>query len=332
MPAIITHDLFAKDIYGETFESVGGSREAAEAFLLGNQGPDPLFYVAADPRYREFSQLGSTIHQARPAEFIVALKAAVPALAPHERPWARAYVLGFLCHYELDRTVHPLVYSQVNALCSAGVEGLGDDARSEVHAVIETELDELTLTRKRNETVASFNPATAVLKGSPALLRAISSLYVRAVKDAFDLDIPANLFAAGVRAQRAAQRVLHSPGGWKRAVLGATERLVRPHSMLAALSHRAEERTTTPFANLDHQPWENPFTGQSSTDDFWDLYETARQHALDAMAMVDDDGFTAADARALTNDVNFRGEPVVALIVAVEDVADAGADTGAPAR
>lgn len=326
MPAIITHDLFAKDIYSETFESVGGSREAAEAFLLGNQGPDPLFYVAADPRYTGFSQLGSTIHRARPAEFIVALKAAVSSLPPHQRPWGRAYVLGFLCHYELDRTVHPLVYSQVNALCAAGVEGLGDEARSEVHAVIETELDELVLTCKRGETVASFNPAVAVLKGSPALLSALSSLYARAVRDAFDLDVPANLFAAAVRAQRTAQRVLYSPQGWKRTALGAAERLVRPHSMLAALSHRAAERTATPYANADHRPWENPFTGEMSTADFWDLYAAARIRALKAIAAVDDDGFSLEDARALTADMNFRGEPVVALVVAVEDVDDAATD------
>ena len=52
MPAIITHDLFGKDVYGKTFDTIGGSRDAAEAFLLGNQGPDPLFFVAPDPRYR----------------------------------------------------------------------------------------------------------------------------------------------------------------------------------------------------------------------------------------------------------------------------------------
>ncbi|MEC4176796.1 peptidase [Adlercreutzia sp. R7] len=329
MPAIITHDLFAKDIYNEVFESVGGSRDEAEAFLLGNQGPDPLFYAAADPRYLAYAKLGTTIHEARPTELIVALKAAVPLLPSHQRSWARAYVLGFLCHYELDRTVHPLVYSQVNALCTAGVEGLGDEARSEVHAVIETDLDELALTRKRGETVASFNPATAVLKGSPAMLGAVSTLYARAVKDAFDLDIPQNLFAASVRAQRAAQRVLYSPKGWKRGALGAMERLVRPHSLLAALSHRGEERNHSPYANTDHQVWENPFTGQASTTDFWDLYDQARAGALRAIAAVDGDGFSLEDARVLTGDLNFRGEPVVATVMAVEDVS-APAAAGAP--
>lgn len=94
MPAIITHDLFGKDVYGETFDTIGGSRDAAEAFLLGNQGPDPLFFVAPDPRYRRVGKLASTLHRARPAVFLVALKSAVRELpaqsAPSDAPtrWA----------------------------------------------------------------------------------------------------------------------------------------------------------------------------------------------------------------------------------------------------
>ncbi|MCI9495544.1 MAG: peptidase [Adlercreutzia mucosicola] len=331
MPAIIAHDLFAKDVYHEVFESVGGSRDEAEAFLLGGQGPDPLFFAAVDPRFGAFARLGTTIHQTRPTELICALKAAVPRLPLRERSRARAYVLGFLCHYELDRTVHPLVFSQVNALCAAGVEGLAAEDASEVHAVIETELDELALTAKRGETVASFNPATATLKGSAALLSTLSRLYGLAVRDAYGIAVPDGLFSAGVRAERAAWRVLYSPAGWKRQVLGTAERLVRRHSLAAALSHRAAERTDSPYANLDRQPWEHPFTGHVSTESFWDLYERARTAALTAIATVDDDGFSRADAERLTCDLNFYGEPVVARVMAVEDVKDtpaAGDDRG----
>ena len=101
MPAIITHDLFGKDVYGETFDTIGGSRDAAEAFLLGNQGPDPLFFVAPDPRYRRVGKLASTLHRARPAEFLVALKSAVRELPAQERSIGRAYALGYVCHYLL---------------------------------------------------------------------------------------------------------------------------------------------------------------------------------------------------------------------------------------
>ena len=45
-----------------------------------------------------------------------------------------------------------------------------------------------------------------------------------------------------------------------------------------------------------------------------------RTAALAAIATVDDDGFSRADAERLTGDLNFYGEPVVARITAVENV------------
>ena len=97
MPAIITHDLFGKDVYGKTFDTIGGSRDAP------------------DPRYRRVGKLASTLHRARPAEFLVALKSAVRELPAQERSIGRAYALGYVCHYLLDSMMHPLIISQVDA-------------------------------------------------------------------------------------------------------------------------------------------------------------------------------------------------------------------------
>ena len=40
MPALITHDFFGRDVYDRLYTFIGGSRDEADAFLLGNQGPD----------------------------------------------------------------------------------------------------------------------------------------------------------------------------------------------------------------------------------------------------------------------------------------------------
>lgn len=62
MPAIITHDFFGRDVYDALFQTIGGSRDEADAFLLGNQGPDPLFYAVADLRATAYHKLGNTMH------------------------------------------------------------------------------------------------------------------------------------------------------------------------------------------------------------------------------------------------------------------------------
>ena len=158
MPAIITHDFFGRDVYDALFQTIGGSRDEADAFLLGNQGPDPLFYAVADFRATAYHKLGNTMHSRKPAELLAALKDSLGVLDPEEKPLGRAYALGFLCHYALDSTVHPLVYCHEHALCDAGEPGLTRDDGSEVHGVIESELDEMVLFAKRGDTVATFNP------------------------------------------------------------------------------------------------------------------------------------------------------------------------------
>ena len=49
MPAIITHDLFGEAVYEGDAYFIGIDPEQRFAFLLGNQGPDPLFYARANP-------------------------------------------------------------------------------------------------------------------------------------------------------------------------------------------------------------------------------------------------------------------------------------------
>ena len=167
MPAIITHDFFGRDVYDCLFQTIGGSRDEADAFLLGNQGPDPLFYAVASLRITQYHKLGNTMHSSKPAELLAAFKESLDVLDEEEQAVGRAYALGFLCHYALDSTMHPLVYCNEYALCDAGEPGLTRDDGSEVHGVIESEFDEMVLFAKRGDTIATFNPSREILHASP---------------------------------------------------------------------------------------------------------------------------------------------------------------------
>lgn len=138
MPAIITHDFFGRDVYDALFQTIGGSRDEADAFLLGNQGPDRCSTRWPTSAPRRTHKLGNTMHSRKPRELLAAAKDSLGVLDPEEKPLGRAYALGFLCHYALDSTVHPLVYCHEHALCDAGEPGLTRDDGSEVHGVIES--------------------------------------------------------------------------------------------------------------------------------------------------------------------------------------------------
>lgn len=320
MPSIITHDLFGTDVYEALYGTIGGSRDEAQAFLLGNQGPDPLFYAHVDPLLKRAHRLGSRMHREEPAELMLAMRRAVVHLDEGVRHIGRAYALGFLCHYLLDRTVHPFVYFYEHAICDAGVEGLDREDRREVHAVIESELDEMMLSVKRQVTVRDFNPGKDVLRASDHVLDVISGMYVEVAKAVFDWDIPKNAFRASVKHMRTVQsRLFYSPRGVKRKVLGGLEGLVRRHSFLVTMSHRDVEATECPYDNREHAVWIDPLSGEQSTKSFWDLYDEAKALAFEGILVFDAPSFNHATARALTQDRNFAGAYTRAAIVRVED-------------
>ena len=320
MPAIITHDFFGRDVYDRLFQFIGGSKDEADAFLLGNQGPDPLFYAVVSPRLLPWRKLGSIMHDQKPDELLAAFREGVDRLPEGQRAVGRAYVLGFLCHYLLDSTAHPFIFAQEHALCDAGVPGLSRDDGSEVHAVIESELDELVLTTKTGEDVSTFNPSERILRGSDQVLAIVSKLYSYAALTAYGINVPADLFAASLRSFRAVQRAFYSPSGAKRALVGALEERFRPYSFYAAMSHRPKKALTSQFDNHEHTPWSDPFAGTVRRESFWDLYNRALEDAVEAIELFADASFDEEAAALITEHRNFSGEVVVAQLIAVESV------------
>lgn len=328
MPAIITHDTFGRETYDDMFSLIGGSRDEADAFLLGNQGPDPLFYSVVNPCLRSVHRLGGRMHHERPSELLAAFRRSIDALDERDRGIGRAYALGFLCHYLLDSTMHPFVYWQEYEVCDAGEPGLSRDDGSEVHAVIESELDELVLFAKRGQTVATFNPSREILKASNHVLSVVSRMYAYVAMIAYGLVIPKDAFGSSVKCFRLVQAFFHSRDGVKRGAVARLEEIVRRYSFYGAMSHRAVELEESTFDNHEHRLWENPFTHEMSADGFWDRYATARGRTEAALRAFARDDFNREAAWAITGGLDFSGEPTCAQIVAVEDGAAGAQDVG----
>ncbi|MDR2715133.1 MAG: hypothetical protein LBB46_00070, partial [Coriobacteriaceae bacterium] len=306
------------DAYEVLHEHVGETLEENHAFLLGNQGPDPLFYLGPLPRLRQFGSLGSTMHREKPNELLAAFKKSLSILDADEYPIGRAYLFGFVCHHSLDSSLHPLVYMNQYQLCDAGIDGLDRSNGREVHALIESEFDEMVLYRKRNQTVATFSPAFEILLGSDFILKTVAKMYAYVAMTVYSRFIPNSLFVSAVRAYRFTEPFFHSRTGLKRALLGRIEEIFKPYSYIRSMSPRARETTTSSFDNHEKNTWENPFTGETTTASFWDLYELALSEVPTHVEMIDRTDFDKATAVHITENLNFSGAPTVAILT-IED-------------
>ncbi|MCH4184639.1 MAG: zinc dependent phospholipase C family protein [Eggerthellaceae bacterium] len=332
MPAIMTHDFFGRDVLAALDRSSHISFDDAQrrAFLLGNQGPDPFFYLIASPTSHAEHTIGTLLHRERTTDLLKAFEQALSFMSSTEYPIACAYVEGFFCHYALDSTAHPYVYALEYLICDAGVQGLTRENSAEVHAVIESEIDEIELYRHLGTTIDRFDPAANILVIDQSSLDCIAKLYMYTLLTVYSIAIGPDVFPRAVTDFRRMQRFFYSPRGIKRAVVGSLEESFRPYSLYRSMSHRNNAAHTSWIFNTEHHTWTQPFTGNIHHESFDELYAQAQQHVQSfLLARSDQQSRYAYNTKepathcetgqsreqidqsidAFTHNLNFSGEP-----------------------
>lgn len=107
MPAAYAHFSFGREVLKALPAPLQTIvKEHFDAFALGVHGPDLLFYYR--PLFaNKTSAVGYRLHFEQAAPFFARAKTVFTARGC--RPEDAAYLFGYLCHFALDSTAHPLV-------------------------------------------------------------------------------------------------------------------------------------------------------------------------------------------------------------------------------
>lgn len=104
MPAATTHVEFAKDVLRLLDSKHTKLIQNKPMFYLGSQGPDMLFFSKASILPGSLKKYGDLMHDEKCDEAIQYFDK-----YSENDPDLRSYFYGFLCHYALDSTAHPLI-------------------------------------------------------------------------------------------------------------------------------------------------------------------------------------------------------------------------------
>lgn len=162
MPAHYAHFVFGlkvtRKLPDQAKALIGSSRETLDSYFLGFQGPDPLaFYKPWRPG--EINHEGEILH-ARSGRFFFSRALVYEKEEPCEA--RRAYLLGFMCHYMLDSSCHPLVTKYMKE------EGI-------THSLVEREFDSM-LIRKDGKDPVGLN-LDMIIPDEPSMGEIISPFY-----------------------------------------------------------------------------------------------------------------------------------------------------------
>ena len=227
-------------------------------------------------------------------------------LEEHELPVGRAYALGFLCHYSLDRAMHPLVYCQQYAICDAGIDGLNRSQENEVHAEIEREYDEMVLFSKLGRTIRSYRPFEEALHASEHTLQTIGKMYAFVAMKAYRTFPPVDLFVSAVHDFRRMQRLFYSPNGTMQSALNVIETRVlnRQFSFYKSMSHR-DNATRERLRQSHAPPLGKPVYPRSEARKASGIFSTARKPSPSAQSKPSIKTISTKPQRALTGSLRF---------------------------
>lgn len=306
MPAIITHHIFGEEAARTLPEGMIEGEEELLAFLLGNQGPDPLFarFCTRPSRAAQTRRLAHRMHDEHCVDALMAFRDGVGHLPVSDERVGRAFALGLLGHFQLDRTAHPFVFAQQEALAASAPELAG--AQTELHAVIESDLDTWILWQKRRMTVLE-RPAASCLARTERIDRVAGALYSQVAFSVFGVGMGAEEYGGCVADYELEYRLLDPAGTPHMRLAGAAERLVREHSFAQAMSHRVQRSEDCPAANLERRPWQDPADGRVRKESFSDLFDaalTGYPELAEAFARGNE-----ARVREMAQGLNYNGMP-----------------------
>ncbi len=187
------------------------------------------------------------MHEERIGSMFQALTA---ACSHSHTPEATAYLLGYCCHYILDRSAHPFVTYIANYRIDPLYPQLSLSAQ---HNLCESELDRALIAAAHSGNPADY-PAHMILSYDNKTANCIGTVLSHAIWNVYGTRVPVSAVKASMRSMIHVQHLLHDRSG-------------RRHTALSWLEHRLHIsgdfssliRPMTPIdadcTNHSHQPW-----------------------------------------------------------------------------
>jgi hypothetical protein len=297
MPSLLTHSFFAEDF----LERHSGDRSFLtadpEAFKIGSQGPDPLFYFSTTFKrgihFKEMKEkLGSQIHHTYHLEIVrLGCQQLDKLLIPEEVSVFTSFLFGQTAHYLLDSTAHPYVYYWSGFDKTGHLSG----KYNYEHAHFEARIDSaLAFARSKTELIKEPQDVLALDEDKQRII----SENFDCVLDSFaGHHIRENYYNDSLENMRDIYRFVNSRGKFGKALLG--------HSVLGQLYlPRQQDRTVL---NDTHLTWLEPSTGKERKEGFDELYRKALSELERIYAVVSVKGLSYEAIIPYLKGLNYNG-------------------------
>ena len=289
----MTHQMFALEVIKRSKSTFLSSYK--HILTLATQGPDPFFFYGMLPWHTpkdalDIQKMGSYFHKNDPEKHLHAL---YEHAILKQSDTLKAYAIGAIMHYILDKHIHPYVFSK------SGFDASGQLSKPYIiyHSQLEVLMD-VALLKKLSYKAKDVHPVKGIhIKNQT--LDAIDLLYSEAYRDV----CKRGYFKSAVEDMVTIYRFVYDRFGIKRKlfkmIFGKTGRpFVISHPV--SLKHKENKDVL----NLTHVKWRHPETGVSYNESVLDLFEIALEEMLLIVKSIEANTF---DKTYVLGDISYDG-------------------------
>lgn len=280
MPALISHYLLALKALDQ-YKKKGGAPANMDAFLWGAQGPDFLFFQIPFPwrKTKSMNSLGRRMHKDDPSQLLEAIREY--SILNRGDNIVRSYLLGFLCHYSMDRTIHPFIYSQIAALRKQYPKS----SDTFLHCQIESALDVIALRYENAELPTEFNLKKTIPRNKD-VQKKIAEIYVYIFQKLYGRNVGLKAVIQAERDCRFVVGLQNDRTGLKKDLF---QRFEKKHDkyLCSCFFRGILEDGEFDYGNVLLTPWSWPLESpHKKTESFLNLYELCADESADFMLKI----------------------------------------------
>lgn len=296
MPGFVTHHIFGVELMKKLADTEEGKlmERWKGPWLLGLQGPDIFFYNLTLMRYKDYRNIGSFMHENEMNRFFqVGLSLIEKKRGERERQICKAYLMGFFCHYMLDRECHPFIYARTDFQV-----GRKEKDYYGRHAKLENAIDSYMLEKYNGQRLTAFSQGDIFKlekEEKDILSHFISECVFFTLRHYFKktrFSLTPAVVRFTLQCGRVESKLLVDRSGRKTKVVKFVENRAIKGEVLTHRMIRDKEENMRECLNLKHDVWKNPWDpSRKSRDSLLDLYRKAYEKCLHLLPQIDEEDF-----------------------------------------
>jgi len=248
--------------------------------FVGAQGPDPMYYNVSKKDAAESRYTADRMHDTNTR---LLFKNMVPYVKTHLTEETYSFLIGFICHYALDVSIHPYVYYNAGIYQKTIPE---THQYRGLHLKFERSMDAVMIQKDFGIPSRKLR-LTRKYFAKTELTDDVCKIMDHTLKNTYGKDNGGYLYGVGVKKMyKNVKNLVTDRFGFKKLILRMMNLFTKSEMILKDLSFFNHVENYD-FLNEQKNTWYHPTTNTPSTESVEDLFEKARVFALNIIKEVD---------------------------------------------